>query len=102
MSSMIEQLEKFIEDEPDDPFNHYALALEYMKVNVVRAQGLFEELVLKHSQYVPTYYQLGNLYADLGKPDEAITTFEKGIAVAREMNDVKAVRELTAARDAID
>lgn len=102
MSSLIAQLEKFIEDEPNDPFNYYALALEYMKSDVGMARDLFEKLLLDHENYVPTYYHLGHLYADLGKFEEAVATFEKGISIARTMNDSKAVRELSAALDALD
>lgn len=98
---MLEQLARFAQEDPDDPFNHYALALEYMKSDMQRARAIFERLVDKHSGYVPTYYQLGQLYAELGLSEQAISTFEKGIGVAREAGDVKAMRELEGARLAI-
>ncbi len=101
MSKILEQLEQFIKDDPHDPFNHYALALEYQKTDVVKAQHVFEKLVAEHSQYVPTYYHLGQLYAGQGKTEEAISIFERGIVVARAAGDQKAVREMEGARLAV-
>jgi tetratricopeptide (TPR) repeat protein len=98
MSNIIEQLEKFARDEPDDPFNHYALALEYLKTDAAKAQEIFEQLIARHSKYVPTYYQLGQLYVEQGKTEDAISVFERGIVVAREAGDYKAMRELDGAR----
>jgi tetratricopeptide (TPR) repeat protein len=98
---MLEQLARIAQEDPDDPFNHYALALEYMKTDVQRARAIFEQLIDKYGNYVPTYYQLGQLYAELGLSEQAISTFEKGIGVARETGDLKTMRELDGARLAI-
>ncbi len=98
MSNILEQLKKFVADDPEDPFNHYALALEYLKGDTDAACRIFEQLVEQHGNYVPTYYHLGKLYLDLQRRDDAVRMFERGIAVARNANDMKAVRELEAAR----
>lgn len=98
---LIEQLERFAREEPDDPFNLYALALEYLKVDRAKAQSIFERLIDSHQHYVPTYYQLGQLYSDQGKMENAIQTFERGIIAARNAGDQKALREMEGAKLAI-
>jgi len=101
MSGILEQLEKFAQEDPEDPFNLYALALAYLKQDAIKAERLFEQLIIQHSRYVPTYYQLGHLYAEQGKVEQALSTFEQGIVVAREAGDHKALREMDAARLAV-
>ena len=50
----LEQLRQFAAEEPHDPFNHYALALEYLKTNPREAENLFEQLLQQHPEYLPT------------------------------------------------
>lgn len=96
MSLRIEQLNQFIKDDPEDPFNHYALALEYCKSDEKRALEIFENVVKNHEQYLPAYYQLARLYARVGQKEKAIQTFNDGIAIARGQRDLKTLRELNA------
>jgi tetratricopeptide (TPR) repeat protein len=93
----IKQLEKFYEEDPLDPFNSYALALEYLHSDTRRSQWLFETLLEKHMDYLPTYYHAARLYQDLGQSEKAIRTYKDGIALARRLNDAKALRELQSA-----
>ncbi len=97
MSTLLEQLKKFVAEDPLDPFNHYALAIEYLKVDTEVARRIFEQLVEQHADYVPTYYHLGKLYLDMERRDDGIRTFEHGIAVAKKNHDLKALRELEGA-----
>ena len=99
--NILDRLEEFAREDPDDPFNHYALALEYLKTDALKAQLLLEQLIIDHHQYVPTYYQLGQLYAEQGKTEIAIDIFERGIVAARSAGDQKALREMEGARLAI-
>ncbi len=101
MKSRIEQLEEFAKEDPQDPFNLYALALEYQKIDLQKASIIFNKLIMQHEDYVPTYYHLGMLYEQLGQRDMAIQTFEAGIAAATRARDLKASRELQAARQAL-
>ena len=96
-STRIYQLIQFIKDDPRDPFNHYALALEYCKTNESKALGIFEDLAKNHPEYIPVYYQLGALYVRLGRVEKAIKTFRDGITTASKHGDHKTVRELNAA-----
>ena len=70
----IKQLEKFYEEDPRDPFNSYALALEYLHSDPSRSRSLFETLLQNHKDYLPTYYHAARLYQDLGEKEKAIRT----------------------------
>jgi Tfp pilus assembly protein PilF len=95
----IQQLEKFYEDDPHDPFNVYALALEYLKYDATRSQALFEMLLRDSPQYLPTYYHAAKFFGERGQKERAVEIFENGIALAKKVNDAKALRELRSALD---
>jgi tetratricopeptide (TPR) repeat protein len=95
--SRLHQLLKFLEEEPNDPFNIYALALEYQKIDHEKALAFFQLLTVEHADYVATYYHLGKLHEELGNKEEAIRIFETGIEKARTCQDYKALRELQSA-----
>ncbi|MBL0743596.1 tetratricopeptide repeat protein [Chryseolinea lacunae] len=97
MPSRLEQLEQFYTDDPSDPFNLYALALEYQKTDGAKSIALFNRLTEEHADYIPTYYHLGKAYQEAGERESALKVFEKGIEKARRHNDLKALRELHAA-----
>ncbi len=90
----IEQLLTFLEEEPNEPFNLYALALEYTKTDSEKATDYFEQLLSKHPNYVATYYHVGKLYEELEMEDKAETAYQKGIEVATQQNEALALREL--------
>src|SRR5687768_4183233 len=92
-------LEKFYEEDPNDPFNAYALALEYLHQNPARSSILFERLLDVHQEYLPTYYHAAKFFLEKGEREKAIAVFEKGIALARKVNDMKTQRELQSAYD---
>jgi tetratricopeptide (TPR) repeat protein len=87
-------LEDFAKEEPNDPFNLYALALEYLQVDSSKAGQLFDQLLTLHPGYVPTYYQAGNYYWEKGETRKAITILKTGLEKSRTVNDVKAHGEL--------
>jgi len=93
----ISQLESFIKEDPGDPFNHYALALEYLKTDPARAYEQFEWLLKQHPDYLPTYYPLAHLLIDMRRPERGEEVFKLGIEKARVLKDVKTLRELQAA-----
>ena len=98
MASRIQQLEGFVKEDPHDPFNLYALALEYSKSDVRKALEIFNKLLDEHANYVPTYYHLGKLYVDISQNEKALAVFETGIKVANDEKNYKALRELQSAR----
>ncbi len=90
----IELLKQFLEDDPSEPFNLYALGLEYQKENSDQAKYYFDELLKNHALYVPTYYHAGMLYSELGEQEKAIEILKKGIQVSLAQEEFKTQREL--------
>lgn len=95
----LELLKKYVEEDPHDPFNWYALALEYAAVNTNQALEILDTLLRDHPLYVPSYYQAGKLMEAHGNPARAMEIFEKGIQVAQQQRDTKAAQELRRALD---
>lgn len=96
----IAKLKAILEKEPGDSFTIYALALEYAGLNdSVQALVLLEDLVVRDPSYVPAYQQLGYLYEKLGRRDDAVSMFRRGILVAAEQKDHHAQSEM---QDALD
>lgn len=95
----LKQLLEFYSEDPDDPFNIYALATEYKNSEPMKALELFEKLVNNHPNYVATYYHLAHLYLDLDEEEKAKFIFENGIEIAKQNNESLALRELKSAYD---
>jgi tetratricopeptide (TPR) repeat protein len=92
--SRLEQLLQFVKEEPEDPFNIYAVAMEYLKLESEKAIPFLEKLVNQHAGYVPTYYTYAKLLQARKNYVRAKQLFETGIAVATNANDAKAIAEL--------
>ena len=96
----LSQLNKFLAITPNDPFLQHALALEYVKLNDDKeARIVFEQILLKDPSYVGSYYHLGKLLERQGETDQAISVYENGMLVAKELKDQHAFNELKAASD---
>ena len=95
--SRLDLLEQYYKEDPNDPFNVYALALEYQKTDPLRSRDLFEKLLTEHTGYLPTYYHAARLFADINEGAKAKSVYEKGIALAKQKLDNKALRELQSA-----
>ena len=67
----IQLLRQYIEEEPGDPFNVYALAMEFLEEEPEQARVLFDQLLAKHPDYLATYYHAASLYAEAGDRDKA-------------------------------
>ena len=92
-------LKQFAQEEPGDPFNLYALALEYLKINPSEADRLFEKLVSTHPDYLPTYYPYAHLLIERKDLDKAERIFQQGMETAKAKNEFKTFREIQAAYD---
>jgi hypothetical protein len=98
-SDRLLQLHKFYDEEPGDPFNLYALALEYLKHDTARSRQYFETLLTVHENYLPAYYHAAKLYLGLGEKEKAAMVFLNGMSLARKIKDPKTLRELQSAYD---
>ncbi|HUN66548.1 MAG TPA: tetratricopeptide repeat protein [Bacteroidota bacterium] len=100
MTDRLETLRKFLEEDPSDPFNRYALALEYVSRRDFSASAkLFEEVIGMHPDYIPAYQQLGMLMKELGRTDRAKSVLEEGVRRAVAAGDGHAAAEM---REMID
>ena len=88
----------FISKSPADPFPRYGLAMEHKtRGDNDQAWIVFEELVTKFPDYVPTYLMAGGTLVALGRKDEAAAIYERGIEVATRRGDPHARGELQSA-----
>lgn len=90
----IKYLQEEIESFPEDPFNYYALALEYSGSVSEQAEPLFEKLLADFPDYLPVYYQAANYYFERGDYPRAESLFQTGIALAEKQQNAKTLREL--------
>jgi len=98
----IQQLIRFVQEEPDEPFNVYALAMEFLNGQPQEAKAYFDQLLAKFPDYLPTYYHAAALYADLDERDKAAELYEKGIELAQAQKNQKTLQELQRAQQAFD
>ena len=90
-------LKKYIEEDPNDPFNYYAIATEMVGQKPEKAKEYFELLLRQHPDYLPTYYHAAQLWADEEEYEQAEEVYKKGIALATEQQNHKTLRELNTA-----
>lgn len=91
------QLKKMMEEDPNDPFCQYALALEYATDEAMRPKALelLKSLVANHSSYLPSYYQLVNLLKIDGEPAEAKKIAKAGLVLAEQQQNRHAHAEIS-------
>lgn len=93
----IQLLLDFIKEQPDDPFNVYALAMEYRDNQPVQALFYLEQLLQQHPTYLASYYHAAALYAETGDRAKAEAVYQRGIELARSQKNDKALQELSRA-----
>ena len=94
----IEKLRAFLAQNGADSFVQHALALEYVKLNNdVAAREQWEALLAREENYVGSYYHLAKLLERQDEQQLAITTYQKGMEVAKAAGDNHAYNELQAA-----
>ena len=95
----LDQLNQFLKEDPNDPFTIYAIATEYVKIDLEEARKYFEILLNDHPNYIATYYHAGKLYEELEEYDLAQETYQTGIEKAKSQDEQLALRELGSALD---
>lgn len=96
----ITKLKEFLEQDPDDSFSRYALALEYASRGETQiAVSFLQEVIKRDPHYLPAYQQLGYNHAKLGRSDEAAAILRQGVARAIEAGDHHARSEMQEALD---
>ena len=101
-ANRLDQLQKILALEPNDPFTLYGLAQEYAKQgNVAQAVEHYDRCIIADPDYCYAYYHKAKTLADDGQEQQAIATLKSGIAVAKRLNDAKALSELSALLDSL-
>ncbi|MBL6450020.1 tetratricopeptide repeat protein [Fulvivirga sp. 29W222] len=93
-SSRLNQLLDFLKEDPNDPFTIYAIATEYRFEEIEKSRMYYEQLLMNHPDYLPTYYHVAQLYQQLELTELAKQTFEKGIELAKKQENSLSLREL--------
>ena len=91
----IEQLEKLLAVDPDDSFVHYALALEYAKGGAHdKAADSFDRCIAIDEHYCYAYFHKAKSLEADNKLDDARSTLETGLGIAKQVGDQKAASEI--------
>ncbi len=77
-TALLEKLLVFYEEDPHDPFNLYALALEYQKFDASKSAELLERLLLDFPDYLPTYYHAAQFFSTSQRNEKARGIYRKG------------------------
>lgn len=85
---------QYLEEEPNEPFNVYAIAMEYINKDIEKAKFYLEKLLTEHPDYVPTYYHAAAVYVELEDYIKAEQTYQLGIEKAHHQQSIKAFDEL--------
>jgi predicted Zn-dependent protease len=101
--SRIDNIRKIVEQQPNDPFARYGLAMELKNAGQGdEAHAQFEELEKRHPEYVAQFLMHANLLRDLGRRDDAKQCLERGIAVAAKVRNQHALGEMQDALAALE
>ncbi|MCB0706978.1 MAG: hypothetical protein KDC34_16800 [Saprospiraceae bacterium] len=99
MSSRLEKLQAFLQENPTDAFLIFALAKEFEKTgDQSRAAAQYEKLVREIPDYVGTYYHFGKLLESMGQAEQAIQMYQAGMEIAKTQGDQHAFSELAGAK----
>lgn len=92
---MIENLEKMLASGRDDALLRYGLGDAYSKDgNYEKAVKHLAHAVDHDPAYSAAWKAYGKALAELGRRDEAIAAYDRGIVVAEEKGDVQAAKEM--------
>ena len=95
MSDRLESLLKLLEQDPNDSFLSYGIALEHISAsNFVEAERYLSSIIKKDPDYVPAYMQLAHVYENSNLIDKAKNIYKEGIEIARKNNDSHAADEM--------
>jgi tetratricopeptide (TPR) repeat protein len=93
--SRIVELEKMLDENPDDPFLIFALAKEYEKSEgTLQALLMYEHLVTNYPTYIATYYHYAKVLQKAGNKSEALLLLQKGIEEGTKAKEMHAVSEM--------
>ena len=90
-----EMLKQVLEQNPNDAFARYGLAMEYSRAGEIEtALTEFRKLLELHPDYVAGYQMAGQMLAAAGRSEEARQMLESGIGRARRIGNHHAEEEM--------
>ena len=90
----IQLLRQYILEEPQNPFNYYALGLELKERDTKEATRMFDQVLLNFPNYLPVYFSAANFFFERNELEKAKGVFEKGIDLAATSKEEKTLKEL--------
>ncbi|HMN24272.1 MAG: hypothetical protein IT276_05910 [Ignavibacteriaceae bacterium] len=95
MSTRLDELFDKYDENPLDAEIIFSIVKEYMKNNEdEEAEVYLKDLIKKNPKYVQAYITYGNLKENNNEVEDAEYYYRTGLRIAKELNDVKAVRVL--------
>jgi len=96
----IAMLTQILEQNPNDAFARYGLAMEYVSSgNAETALSEFTRLIELNPDYVPAYQMSAQTLAKLGRDEEAIVRLRSGLEASQRTNNHHAASEMGALLD---
>ncbi len=94
------KLLKLESDRPLDPFIKFAIAQELTREQKpIEAEKKYRSLAENHPKYTGTYLHWGILLEEIGKEEEAMEIFRRGLEICKEESAQNDYRELKQAID---
>ncbi|HZU32036.1 MAG TPA: tetratricopeptide repeat protein [Candidatus Angelobacter sp.] len=98
--SRLQMLAQFLEQNPNDAFARYGLAMEYSKAGETeQALSEFNKLLEMHPDYTNGYFMAAQTLERNGRTAEAKKMLENGIEAARRTGNKHALSEMSGMLD---
>ena len=92
---LIENLERMLEAGQDGPLLRFSLGGAYLRAGDYAQAALhLERALIQEPQFSAAWKLYGRALTDLGRREDAIHVYEKGVRVAEERGDKQAAREM--------
>jgi tetratricopeptide (TPR) repeat protein len=102
-NTRLETLKSMLEQNPDDAFARYGLAMEYKNAaDYEAAMREFHALIEVHPDYPAGYFHGGQTLERMGRTDDARAMYSAGVDAAARKGDGHAQSEMQAALDLLD
>lgn len=99
----IDGLRQILEQDPQNAFARYGLAMEYVgRGDTESALGEFERLLSDHPEYTAGYFMAAQTLAKAGREAEAKQRLVDGMACARRAGNQHALNEMQAMLDEME
>ncbi len=103
MIDKVATLTQILEQNPDDAFARYGLAMEYANQgDIASALAQFDLLLTRHTDYTAGYFMAAQTLTRAGRSAEAKARLLQGIASAQRTNNTHALAEMQAALDDLE